>query len=237
MRWHDVAIVINTTKFSESSFVVTMLTKNHGIHKGLLKGREAFASDLVTVTWTARLQDHLGVWSFDLINSNISFFIKNKAKLSTVIVLFELLRTILTERTPCTEIFDRTLDFFEQLKLKNLNWINYYLLLEAFILEKNGYGFDFDEVKDLTEPFYFVSPKTGKVVSQSRGELYKNKLLICPAFIAPKQYTHSVPSWSDINDAFTLINYFLRKAIPEHMDFLYQERSLMFERIRDLFLK
>jgi DNA repair protein RecO (recombination protein O) len=234
MHWDDIALIVGTTRFAESSFIVTVLTRNHGLHKGLLKWTIVPVSDLVNASWTARLQDHLGVWSFNPICSYVQFVINNKAKLSVVIVLCELLRTMLTERTPCTAIFDRTIDFFEKLKSENLDWINHYLLLEAFILEKNGFGFDFSEVKDLKELFYFVSPNTGKVVSQAKGELYKNKLLICPAFMASTQYTQAKLSLSDINSAFTLLNYFLRKALPDNSEALHKERARLVERVQDL---
>ncbi|MDR1907696.1 MAG: recombination protein O N-terminal domain-containing protein [Holosporales bacterium] len=199
MQWEDQAIVIKSARFGESSSIVTVLSRNHGVHKGLLKRGYITIGDMVDATWTARLNDQLGFWKFDLKHSYGVHVMRDRARLNVLMFLGELLRITLTERTPCPRIFERCLAFLEILTSSSCSsgiaaelsksevgegkaWIVDYLLFEFFLLEQVGFGFDFGAI-DADDQYCYVSPQTGAVLSQATGEPYAHKLLKCPMWV------------------------------------------------------
>src|SRR6185437_14660713 len=67
MQWTDQGVVLATRRHGERALIVDLLTREHGRHAGLLRGGQAprlraqwQIGNRLTVTWRARLADHLG---------------------------------------------------------------------------------------------------------------------------------------------------------------------------------
>ncbi|NQU70309.1 MAG: recombination protein O N-terminal domain-containing protein, partial [Rhodospirillales bacterium] len=67
MDWSDEGIVLSARKHGESAAIVTLFTRAHGRHAGLVRGgagrrqRGLYqAGNRLTATWRARLEEQLG---------------------------------------------------------------------------------------------------------------------------------------------------------------------------------
>lgn len=245
MQWQDQGIVLHRRILGEDAWIVTLLTKEHGLHKGVLKiGRRGprwrssktipATGDLVSALWTARLAEQLGSWSLDLERAIPPLVLRDPARLRGLMVFGDLLSRILTERTPCPEIFAEAEKFLEQLKepIEETSWVRSYLLLELIILEKVGFGLDFRDADQATsdDPLTYVSPRTGRVVTRSRGEPYRDRLLVLPSFLS-SETQQELPMRAD----FQFTAFFLHHRLsPESCASFYEARDLM---IRTLVLR
>ena len=70
MEWQDDAIVLSTRPHGEGSAVVSVLTREHGRHAGLVQGVRGKSgrglyeiSNRLTIDWRARWEDQLGRFS------------------------------------------------------------------------------------------------------------------------------------------------------------------------------
>jgi DNA repair protein RecO (recombination protein O) len=165
--WEDVAITLKTARFGEKSYIVTVLSQQHGLHKALLRyGKPPLPGDVVRATWIARLREQLGVWRFDIEFSYSPFFMRDRAKLSVFIFACEVLCAVLDERTPHVHVFDGVLSFFEQLRISTVSadWIAYYLLFEAFLLKQIGFGYERCDVAASSCINTFVNTSSGQKI-------------------------------------------------------------------------
>ena len=76
MEWLDEGIVLARRRHGESSLIVSLLTREHGRHAGLVRGGAAPRSrgiyqtgNRVNARWRARLEEHLGQWTCELVDS------------------------------------------------------------------------------------------------------------------------------------------------------------------------
>ena len=72
MEWTDDGIVLSARKHGETSAIVTLLTREHGRHLGLVRGGSGKRArgilqpgNRVEARWQARLAEHLGVPGID----------------------------------------------------------------------------------------------------------------------------------------------------------------------------
>ena len=70
MDWDAPAIVLDARPFGEGDAIATVMTEEHGLHRGLARGGASRAQaalwqpgNLVQVRWVARLADQLGSFS------------------------------------------------------------------------------------------------------------------------------------------------------------------------------
>ncbi|MDR1597889.1 MAG: recombination protein O N-terminal domain-containing protein [Holosporales bacterium] len=194
MQWKDNAVVINCAKFGESSSIVTVLSQNHGVHKGMLKRGYFAQGDLVDAVWTARLSEQLGSWKLDQQYSYSSCIMRDRAKLQTLIFVGRLLCVALSERTPCPEIFWRYVQFLDALASPGAGgaWVTGYLYFELFLLTKTGFGFDFGKINP-EDPYCYIDSRTGTVFTKSAGEAQACELLRCPSWLAVAMQQYRTP--------------------------------------------
>ena len=76
MEWADEGIVLSVRKHGEHAVIATLLTPSHGCHAGLVRGgsgrrlRGALqVGNRLRVNWRARLPEHLGNFSCELVEA------------------------------------------------------------------------------------------------------------------------------------------------------------------------
>lgn len=238
MQWQDRGIVLQRRILGEEAWIMTVLTMEHGLHKGVLKGGRRgtrwrpsktipATGDIVSVLWTARLSEQLGSWSFDSEDAIPPLVLRDPARLRGLMVFGDLLSRILTERTPCPEIFAEAETFLERLKEPQgeTSWVTSYLLLELVVLEKVGFGLDLRDADQATDddPLTYVSPRTGRVVTRSKGEPYRDRLLVLPSFLR----SNAQPAFPKQSD-FQFTAFFLKHSLsPESCAPFYAARNVM----------
>lgn len=218
MIWTDLAIVLSTRKHGENSIIVSVLSKHHGRHKGLVRngaGKRLApllqAGNLLHVQWKARLDEHLGTFQIEMEKPYGAQAISQRSQLRHLNAACAVCDTCLIEREPVESIFGATLILLEMLDQPNL-WPELYLRWELGLLSELGYGLDLSccAATGQTGDLIYVSPKSGRAVSREAGEPYKNKLLDLPRYLLVDEVK---PRKKDLLIGFKLTEHFLERCL------------------------
>lgn len=228
MEWRDEGILLAVRKHGETSAILDVFTPEHGRHAGVLRG--ASSRKMVPVLqpgaqldlqWRARLEDHIGSFSAELVRSRSAVAMSDRLALAGLNAVTALLLFALPEREPHPQLYTRTeqlLDLLDQ----PLLWPLAYLRWEMALLEDLGYGLDLSvcAVTGVREGLEFVSPKTGRAVSREGAGEWIDLLLPLPPVMLAKG---EAPD-AEIAEALRTTGYFLtthlapqlgHKPVPE----------------------
>jgi DNA repair protein RecO (recombination protein O) len=116
---------------------------------------------------------------------------------------------LLPERDPHAALFEVTLFVLGFLDDPSV-WPALMVRWELALLAELGFGLDLDQcaATGSNDQLIYVSPRTGRAVSASAGEPYKERLLALPGFLAGRAQGGQVPI-ADIAAGFALTGYFL----------------------------
>ncbi|UNM06223.1 MAG: DNA repair protein RecO [Holosporaceae bacterium] len=189
--WSSHGIILARRVLGEKDALVFMLTEDRGICTGILKNFRAKKNQAIQVGnyvachWKARLSEHLGMWSLEVLKSFFAEVILDAAKLRACTLVLEMVRNFLPEQHPYPFLYKKTLTFLEALSV-DTNWAHLYVLFELHLLQEVGFGLKLKScaVTDSREMLSYVSPKTGCAVSQEVGAPYAEKLFPLPSFFS-----------------------------------------------------
>ncbi len=225
MNWRDDAIVLSTRKMGENSVRLTVLSRDYGRYAGMVKGASGKSlrgaletGNLVRVTWSARLSEHLGQFRCELLQSNIVDFLALPGPLLAVSSACALLEVALPERVAQTPLFKGTLGLIDALKTDY--WKPAYLRWEIGFLQELGYGLDLSccAATGKAQDLHFVSPKSGRAVSLAEGTPFSDRLLPLPAFLAGAAASDQAKQVSlddQYNQALKLSGFFIHRDLFE----------------------
>ena len=214
MDWSDHGIVLSARKHGESAAIVTLLTGLHGRHAGLVRGgagRRARGvyqpGNRVDATWRARLAEHLGTYSCELSRAHAADHLHHPLRLLALAAACAILDAGLPEREPHPVLFERLDALLEGLGADG--WAADYVRWEVLLLSELGFGLDLSAcaATGATDDLIYVSPRTGRAVSQAAGAPYRDRLLALPSFLAGQ--IGAPPGASDIYDGLKLTGHFL----------------------------
>ncbi|MGB0935461.1 MAG: DNA repair protein RecO [Alphaproteobacteria bacterium] len=216
MEWTDTGVVLHAHRLGESKAVVTLLTAQHGVAKGVARLSKQAPLEIGTVVqaiWKARLETHLGQWTLEPSVVTCAAFLMDPGKLAGLTAACSWVYQTFPERNPCTDFYHHFRNFLEA--LSSSHWLEEYVYFELYLLQELGFGLDLSKCAKtgVSENLTYVSPKTGRSVSQSVGAYYHDRLLPLPPFIKdPTQH----PGTEDIQAGLQLTGYFLEKYIRDH---------------------
>ena len=214
MEWSDKGIVLSSRKHGENAAIVSLLTQTHGRHSGLVRGGSSSRAraiyqtgNLVKADWRARLEEHLGTFSCELVRSNAAKMMDERLPLQALIAATSMIERLLPERESYPETFKSLCSLITRLTDQD-HWLPEYIYWEIGFLADLGYGLDFTRCAATgeTENLVFVSPRSGGAVSQKAGEPYKDKLFPLPAFLLRSD---TAPGVSQILDGLRITSHFL----------------------------
>lgn len=192
MDWSDDGIVLAARKHGEHAAIVTLLTRDHGRHAGLVRGGSARRArglyqpgNEVRAAWRARLSEHLGTYTCELVRPRAAPLLDDPLKLAALLSACALLNGALAERLPYAGLFDEFLRLLDRLA-DGPAWPCHYVVWEARLLARLGFGLDLSAcaVTGGREDLRFVSPRTGRAVSDEAAAPYRARLLALPPFLA-----------------------------------------------------
>lgn len=216
MEWQAEGLVLGVHPFGESSLRLSLITAQQGRHSGLVRGgRKAKAwletGNLVNAVWKARLEEQLGTFVCEPLRQYSAGLLSKPLPLLALSSWAALLELGLPERDSHPELFSASLSLIEN--LSQPGWEIAYIAWELILLEQLGFGLDLSccAATGVNDGLGYVSPKSGRAVSWSAGEAYKDKLLPLPGFLVGL----GLHSLSEIIPALNLTGYFLGKALGD----------------------
>jgi DNA repair protein RecO (recombination protein O) len=168
----------------------------------------------VRVTWRARLDEHLGHYVVEGLRLRAGEFMIAAHTAYGVTHLAALCR-LLPERDPHAAVYAELEDAVTRLGDAHLA-ARLVVRFELMLLAELGFGLDLSEcaATGLAEDLVYVSPKSGRAVSRSAGEPWRERLLRLPAFLGDEPSDH-VPSAEDISAGFALTGHFFTRHVLE----------------------
>ncbi|MFQ5970848.1 MAG: DNA repair protein RecO [Alphaproteobacteria bacterium] len=224
MEWTDDAFVLAARPHGESAAVVQLLTRCRGRHAGLVRGgarRRALIEpgNRVVARWRARLADHLGAYVLEPVRSNAAEFLDDPERLGALAAVCAVAEGALPEREPHPAVFDAMDALLASMAADNVDhgvWPAIYVRWELGLLSELGFGLDLSQCASTgaSDQLAYVSPRTGRAVSLTAGEPYRDKLLTLPPFLVGGP----APDRSDIAAGLKLTGHFLARYVFHPMD-------------------
>jgi len=220
MQWSDEGLVLAARRHGERALVVELLTREHGRHAGLLRGGQAPRTrahwqigNRLLITWRARLAEHLGSLSGELVESHAARLLDDRARLAALASAAALAASSLPEREPHPRAY-AGLNLLVAALDDDDRWAVAYVEWEMALLEELGFGLDLSRcaATGTTEKLIYVSPRSGQAVSEAAGAPYREKMLRLPAFLRHES-DGARPSPGDVLDGVALTGFFLERRV------------------------
>ncbi len=221
MDWSDQGIVLARRRHGESSAVVSLLTREHGRHAGLVRGGAGKRAgslyqpgNLLMAHWRARLAEHLGTLTAEMVDAFASRVLDDALRLAALTSACAVLETALPEREPHTLLFDSTLALLRALASgqEALSWGAAYARWEMQALAELGFGLDLEAcaATGQRDDLAYVSPRTGRAVSGAAGAPYADRLFALPAFLGTAE---PAPDAAAVAAALRMTGHFLERHV------------------------
>lgn len=234
MQWVDEAIVLGVRRHGEASAILEVMTREHGRHLGLVRGAAGTRlrpvlqpGNRVSVTWRARLDEHLGNYAVEGLDLAAAQFLDASHALFGLAHMAALCR-LLPERDPHPQIhatLEGVLDSLLDTHLAGARMARF----ELQLLSELGFGLDLAScaATGATAELIYVSPKSGRAVSRAAGEPWRDKLMRLPAFLAADGLG-TPPSAADLADGFVVTGFFLLRHVLEPRGLVLPEARASF---------
>lgn len=218
MDWTDEGIILGVRPHGETASVVELLTREHGRHLGLVHGGRSRRmrpilqpGNHVEVSWKGRLAEHLGHMALETRRAYAAEVMDHPAPLAGLATLTTLAR-LLPERDPHPSLYEVSLFVLGFLDEPEV-WPALLVRWELALLEELGFGLDLTAcaATGTNDDLIYVSPKTGRAVSASAGEPYRDRLLALPPFLRGR--SQGTVSQSDLAAGFALTGHFLETRV------------------------
>lgn len=193
MQWVDEALILDIGKYAEHAAIVHVFSREHGRYSGISKAalssrnRASYQpGNLVQAVWKARLAEHMGTVSCELVQSLAAYVMQDALRLSAITSVCALVKLCLPERDPHPGLYDTVRMLALQIAHDDdADWLVAYARFELLLLQECGVGLDLGEcaATGRQDDLCYVSPKSGRAVSREAGEPYKERMLPLPAFL------------------------------------------------------
>jgi DNA repair protein RecO (recombination protein O) len=218
MEWTDEGIVLGVRRHGEAHALVELMTASHGRHLGLVRGGSSHKmrpvlqpGNGVRAVWRARLHEHLGAYVIEGTHFRAERLMTSAAASYGIQTLAALLR-LLPERDSHEGIYRALVsiaDHLDEPEIASALIVRF----ELGLLAELGFGLDLTNCAATGEDgdLVYVSPKSGRAVSRSAGEPWKEQLLSLPSFLVGEA-RHTA---AEIAEGFRLTGFFLLRHVLE----------------------
>ena len=185
MEWREDGIVLAVRRHGESAAIIDVLTEAHGRHAGIVRGGASRKTAPILqpgaeldLTWRARLEEHLGSFTIEPKRARAAALMGDRLSLAGLNAVVALLCFALPEREAHPVIFRQTCSVLDMME-EGPFWTLAYLRWELSLLEELGFGLDLTRcaVTGAEEGLLFISPKTGRAVSETGAGEWAGRLL------------------------------------------------------------
>lgn len=215
MNISDKGIIISSKAFQETSAIVTVFTRENGLQNGIANHIKSpknahiyLAGNFVDFAWNARLATHMGSVKCELIRAYGAKVMHNKLRLYAMNSILSLIQATLKPHEKYTALFDILHQYAANDDFSFLDYIK----TELFLLQEIGYSLDLSACAStgVTENLTFVSPKSGRAVSDAAGRPYESMMLKLPEFL---HLDIDTSCNLQMREAMNLTGYFLKRHV------------------------
>ncbi|MBF0247167.1 MAG: DNA repair protein RecO [Alphaproteobacteria bacterium] len=247
MEWRDEGIVLSARRHGETSAIVTLLTREHGCHAGLVKGGFSKRSRAVIepgnrahAVWRGRLAEHLGLYALETVHCHGAILLDDGDRLSAMAAALAVAEGALPEREPHGAVFAALEAFLDALEHEDLApepaaWGGLYVKWELGLLRQLGFGLQLNHcaATGVAGDLVWVSPKSASAVCREAGEPYRDRLLPLPGFLLARG--GGAGTVGEVMKGLRLTGYFLdRHLFSPHGRAMPQARARLVERMARL---
>ncbi|MBB4264923.1 DNA repair protein RecO [Roseospira visakhapatnamensis] len=222
--WRDEGVVLSARPHGESSLLVSVLTREHGRHMGLVRGGAGKAArglyqpgNRLSVTWKARLAEHLGNLTAEMADAVAARLLAAPERLSVLAAACAVADGALPEREPMAAVFDDVLALLALLMddARAAEAGAALVVWERALLADLGFGLDLSRcaATGRHDTLIYVSPKSGRAVSASAGEPYGDRLLPLPPFLLGEHVDLAAVPPAQVADGLRLTGFFLDRHV------------------------
>lgn len=236
MEWEGPAVVLAARPQSEGNAVVTVLTEAQGSHRGLARGGNSrtqaslwLPGNLVQARWVARLQEQLGSLTAELVHPGAALAMDDPLTLAILSAACAVAEGALPEREPHPRVFAGLVQLIARLS-RGEDALTEFVRWEASLLADLGYGMDLSAcaVTGEVTGLAWVSPRTGRAVSDDAAGEWRARLLRLPGFLAGANSAGP----EDWRDGLKLTGHFLeRDAFGHHHRPVPPARHMLYDRV------
>jgi DNA repair protein RecO (recombination protein O) len=235
MEWHDEGLVLGCRKHGETSVILEVMTWHHGRTLGLVRGGRSRKQqptlqpgNRIALTWRARLEDHLGMITVEPIAMRAASLMETPSGVLGIQLIAAHLR-LLPERESLPGVFEAVDAMVTHLP-DALDAAELMVRFEIALLQELGFGLDLQTcaMTGAREGLAFVSPKTGRAVTQEAGQPWADKLLALPPFL--RAGANMRPDGEMLASAFALTGYFFTRNV-------YEPRGVEMPHARESFVR
>lgn len=218
MDWVDDGVVIGVRHHGETGVIVDLLTQAHGRHAGFVHGGRSRRQrpvlqpgNGVRVSWKARHEEALGTMVVEPTEMRAARIMDTALALHGTNLVCALAR-LLPEREPQPALHALVTALLDGIAERE-GTPGAVVRFELALLRELGFGLDLGlcAVTGTTDDLAYVSPKTGRAVSRSAGEPYRDRILALPAFMLARTLEPVPPE--DLAAGFRLTEYFLMRDV------------------------
>jgi len=217
MEWRDQGVLLAVRRHGETSAIIEVFTPAHGRHVGVVRGGTSrkIAPILqpgaqLDVTWRARLEEHIGSFSVEPVQSRAAAVMGDRLALSGLNSITGLLGYCLPEREAYPSLYAHSIMLLDLLGRSEV-WPLAYLRWELALLEDMGFGLDLSAcaVTGAGDDLAYVSPRTGRAVSAEAAGEWADRLLPLP----PCLLGHGDGDLAGIGDGLVTTGFFLKNRL------------------------
>ena len=214
--WDDEGLILSSINYSETSIILKVFTRNHGVQKGFVRGAKSKkksniyeAGNLVSISFKSRTEDMLGIFIVDLMKPSPLLYLNDLKRFSCIISVINLLEFSLLDSEPETELYFYSKNLINKIFSYEEGWIEEYIRWEVFLLKKIGFGLELSKciLSNKKTNLSYVSPKSGCAVNKEAGKPWEKKLLELPKFLISDNKANR----SELRKGFKITTYFLTK--------------------------
>ncbi len=191
MDWTDEGFVLRVRRHGESAAIAELFTRAHGRHAGIVRGGAGrkLAPILqpgaqLQVTWSARLEDHLGLYQVEPLRSRAAAAMSGRLALAGLNAVTAILGFCLPEREAQPALYHHSEQLLDLLGQDEI-WPLAYLKWELAVLGAVGFGLDLTSCAATGDrhDLIYVSPRSGRAVSRHGAGVWADRMLPLPPIL------------------------------------------------------
>jgi DNA repair protein RecO (recombination protein O) len=239
MRLETEAIVCAVRGHGEHGAIARLLTPGDGMVAGYVRGGRSrrlrpvlMPGNTVQAEYRARTEEQLPQLGVELVHSR-AFLLPEALASAGIEWSAALTAAALPEGQPYPALYQGLEGLLSAIEAapSARGWSAALVRYELLVLNELGFGLDLSEcaATGAREDLAFVSPKSGRAVSQAGAEGYRDRLLPLPPFLL----AGGNPDWDAIFQGLKLTGHFLaRDLLIERQSDVLAARERLLERLK-----